>query len=105
MNKEQAAKWKALQGNKKGGIMKGFYTTMLWIVLIISLLNGVSASGSATSAIHQIYGGISFIIAALMFCTLAIRAKMDEGAEHAEYIVTAIRRVKEVLLKQEEKNE
>lgn len=76
MNKEQTEKWKALQGNNKKGF--NFYTIILWIVLIISLLNGFSIGASATSAIHQIYGGISFIIAALMFCALAIRAKLSE---------------------------
>lgn len=77
MNKEQATKWKALQGDRKGGAMN-FYTIGLWVVLVLSLLNGFSVGASATSAIHQIYGGISFIIAALMFCALAIRAKISD---------------------------
>lgn len=104
MNKEYSARWKALQSNKQGGMMKGFYTVVLWLVLVMSLSNGFSIVGSATSAVHQIYGGISFIIATLIFCTLAIRAKMEEGAENAEYIVTAIRKVKEVLQKREDKD-
>jgi hypothetical protein len=77
MEKEQVSKWKALQGDKKDKAMS-FYTIGLWIVLILSLLNGFLIGASATSAIHQIYGGISFIIAALMFCTLAIRAKISD---------------------------
>lgn len=77
MDKEQAAKWKALEGNKKGGAMS-FYTIGLWVVLVLSLLNGFSIGAGATSAIHQIYGGISFIVAALMFCALAIRAKISD---------------------------
>lgn len=76
MDENQTKKWKALQGSKSGGM--SFYSIGLWGALIISLINGFTIGASATSAIHQIYGGISFIIAALMFCTLAIRAKILE---------------------------
>lgn len=77
MDKEQSSKWKALRGSSKSGGMS-FYSIGLWVVLVISLINGFSIGVSATSAIHQIYGGISFIIAALMFCALAIRAKISD---------------------------
>lgn len=99
MNKEQSSRWKKLQGGKKGHAMKSFYTVILWIILIISVLNGVSASSTAQSAIHQIYGSLSFLIASIVFCTLAIRAKMSE---ESEYIVTAIRKLKETIIKEDE---
>lgn len=71
MNNEQASKWKALQGGKKGG-STSFYTIGLWVILIFSLLNGFFIGTSAVNS------GISFIITALMFCTLAIRAKISD---------------------------
>lgn len=94
MNKEESSKWKKLQGDKKGLTMNSFYTVVLWIILVIALINGMSASASAQSAIHQIYSGISFLIAMLAFCTLAIKSSMYMNTE---YIATAIRKVKEAV--------
>lgn len=94
MDKEQAKRWGKLQGSNKSGI--SFYSIGLWLILIVSLLNGFSIGAGATSAIHQIYGGISFIIAALMFCALAIRAKISESNTHlVDAIRTNIDKVKE----------
>lgn len=97
LTKDQSSRWEKLQADKKGGAMKGFYTGILWIILAISILNGVSASSAAQSAIHQIYGAISFLIAAIVFCALAIRAKISE---ESEYIVTASRTLKETIIKE-----
>lgn len=91
MNKEESSKWKKLQGNNKGRAMNSFYTVVLWIILIIALINGMSASASAQSAIHQIYSGISFLIAMLAFCTLAIRHSMSDN------IVSIIKKQKEAI--------
>lgn len=94
MNKEQAARWKKQQGSRG----MSFYTIALWLVLIISLSNGFSIGAGATSAIHQIYGGISFIIATLVFCALAIRSKISEEEES---IVAAIKTLTETVIEEE----
>jgi len=120
MEKDQATRWRALQGNKQkrnnsnlneeqvsrwkrqhGSKGISFYTIGLWLILIISLANGFSIGASATSAIHQIYGGISFIIATLMFCALAIRSKISEEAES---IVSSIETLSATVL-EEDKDE
>lgn len=113
MEKDLATRWRALQGNKQknnsnlngeqvsrwkrkhGSSGMSFYTIGLWLILIISLINGFSIGASATSAIHQIYGGISFIIATLMFCALAIRSKIREEVES---IVSSIEALSETVL-------
>lgn len=97
MNKDQSTRWKKLQGDKKGGAMKGFYTGILWIILVISILNGMSTSSAAQSAIHQIYGAISFLIASIVFCALAIRAKMGDETES---IIAATRSLEETIIKE-----
>lgn len=94
LNKEQSSRWKKLQGDKKGLTMNSFYTVVLWIILVITLINGMSASASAQSAIHQIYSGISFLIAMLAFCTLAIRHSKSENIEH---IVSVIKKEKKTI--------
>jgi len=99
MNKDESNQWKKLQDKNKGIGMKKFYTGILWVSLLISLSNGVMAGLTATSAIHQIYGGISYIIATLLFCTLAIMSKISE---ESEYIVTASRTLKETIIKEAE---
>lgn len=82
MNKEQSSKWKKLQGNNKGRAMNSFYTVILWIILVISIINGISIYSTTTS----------FLITVIVFCTLAIRHSMFENIEH---IVSIIKKEKE----------
>lgn len=84
MNKEQSSKWKKLQGNNKGRAMNSFYTVILWIILVISIINGISIYSTTTS----------FLIAVIVFCTLAIRHSMSENIEH---IVSIIKKEKEAI--------
>ena len=75
--------------------MKGIYSFVLWIILFISLLSGFGTTAAAKSAIHEIYGAISFLIATLIFCTIVIRSTIKE---ESEYIATAIRKVKDATV-------
>lgn len=93
LNKEQVSKWKK-QHSSNGS---SFYTIGLWLILFISLANGFSISASATSAIHQIYGGVSFIIATLVFCALAIRSKISEEADS---IISSIGKLSKTVIEE-----
>lgn len=72
MNRDEALKWKKLQGNKKSAGIQGFYTVVLWCVLVISIFNGISVYANPSS----------FLIATIAFCTLAIRAKISSEVEN-----------------------
>ena len=87
MNKDQSTRWKKLQGNKKGGAMRGFYTVVLWAILVISIINGITIYSTANS----------FLIAVIAFCALAIRAKMSDEAES---IIAATRSLEETITKE-----
>ena len=76
--KEEKEQWNKINGNKKGLFSNGLYSFVLWVILVLSFMNGITASSSAQSAIQQIYGGISFLIATMVFCTLAILSMMNK---------------------------
>lgn len=75
--KEEKEKWEKINGDKRSDSPNKIYTFILWVILIFSFMNGISASSAAQSAIHQIYGAISFLIATIVFCTIAMMAKID----------------------------
>ena len=75
--------------------MGKFTNIILWIVFILALLNSFMIGAGAKSAIQQIYGGISSIVATLIFCTIVIRSTIKE---ESEYIATAIRKVKDATV-------
>ena len=74
--KEEKDKWYKLQEQNKSSNGKG-YVIVLWIILSLSFISGISTSAIAKSAIHEIYASISFLIATIVFCTLAIISKID----------------------------
>lgn len=69
-------------------------TGILWVIFLLAMINSVSISSNAISAIHQIYGGISSIVATLIFCTIIIRSTIKE---ESEYVSSAIRKVKDSI--------
>ena len=97
LNKDQASKWK--KQHSSNGI--SFYTIGLWLILITSLVNGLSISANATSAIHQICSSVSFLIATLVFCALAIRSKISEEAYS---IISSVEKFSKTMIEENNKN-
>lgn len=70
------------------------YNIVLWFILVISFVGGINIFANAKSAIHEIYGAISFLIAILILCTIAIRSKMSENTDR---IIEELKNKKEVV--------
>lgn len=54
------------------------YLIALWIGFGLSILNGVGIAVMSQNVIQQIYGGLSLLMATMLFCAIAIIAKIGE---------------------------
>ena len=75
--KEEKEQWDKINKNNKGTSGTKLYSFVLWVVLIISFMSGVGTTAIAKTSIHEIYASISFLIATIVFCTIAMMAKID----------------------------
>lgn len=67
--------------------MKTVLAIILGLIFVISIINALMSGNSMVSA-------ISLLTIALIICTMAIKFAIND---EAEYIVTAIRKVKEAV--------
>jgi len=72
--------------------MNLIFNIVLVLAFLVSLVSGFNVFANAKTAIHEIYGAISFLMATLFFCTIAIKFQMSSNADR---IIEAMKKEKE----------
>ena len=75
--KEEKEKWEKINKSNKGTSGTKLYSFILWVILVLSFMSGIGTTAIAKTSIHEIYASISFLIATIVFCTIAMMAKID----------------------------
>lgn len=72
--------------------MNLFFNIVLVLAFVISIFSGYNVFAHAKSAIHEIYGAMSFLMATLFFCTIAIKYQMSSNTDR---VIEAMKKDKE----------
>ncbi len=72
--------------------MNLFFNILLVLAFIVSLVSGFNIFENARSAIHEIYGAMSFLMATLFLCTIAIKFQISSNTDR---IIEAMTKDKE----------
>lgn len=70
------------------------FNIVLVLAFVVSLFSGFNVFAHAKSAIHEIYGAMSFLMATLFFCTIAIKYQMSLNTDR---VIEAMKKEKEYI--------